>query len=243
MKAIILAAGRGSRMGEITDQIPKCLVKVDGKPLIEWQLDAMKSSGIKEIGVVTGYKREVIANYNLTEFLNPDWSETNMVYSLNKAEKWLNNNDVIVSYSDIFYEPKAIYDLKNSESNIGVSYDPEWLNIWQQRFLDPLTDAETFKLDAQGNIVEIGRKPKDLKDIDGQYMGLLRFSSNAWEVAMKSINVGSHSLCKSMDMTSLIQHIINKTGLEVKGIPYRGLWGEVDSVSDLELYNSWSTYR
>ena len=59
MKAIILAAGRGSRMKNLTSDKPKCLVKLHGKPLLEWQLESMYKSGISEIAVVTGYKNEL----------------------------------------------------------------------------------------------------------------------------------------------------------------------------------------
>ena len=54
MKAIILAAGRGSRMKNLTDEIPKCMLEFRGKPLIEWQLASLRSAGINEIGIVTG---------------------------------------------------------------------------------------------------------------------------------------------------------------------------------------------
>ena len=62
MKAIILAAGRGSRMKKLTNDKPKCLVKLHGKPLLEWQLESMRKSGISEIAIVTGYKHEMLSS-------------------------------------------------------------------------------------------------------------------------------------------------------------------------------------
>ena len=70
MKAIILAAGRGSRMKEMTDSNPKCLVELKGKSLIDWQISALQQAGIHEIGIVI-YKREMLDNKGLTEFHNP----------------------------------------------------------------------------------------------------------------------------------------------------------------------------
>ena len=87
MKAIILAAGRGSRMKDLTDERPKCLVELRGKPLLEWQLEALREAGINEIAIVTGYKRELLVNRGLTEFHNPRWAETQMVSSLACAEE------------------------------------------------------------------------------------------------------------------------------------------------------------
>ncbi|MFZ9450262.1 MAG: NTP transferase domain-containing protein, partial [Alphaproteobacteria bacterium] len=62
MRAIILAAGRGSRMRQLTDERPKCLVPLRGRPLLEWQLEALRGAGIREIGIVTGYRREMLAS-------------------------------------------------------------------------------------------------------------------------------------------------------------------------------------
>ena len=64
MKAIILAAGRGSRMKHLTDEKPKCLAKLGGKLLIEWQLEALSAAGINEIAIVTGYKKELLSHTN-----------------------------------------------------------------------------------------------------------------------------------------------------------------------------------
>ena len=102
MKAIILAAGRGSRMKELTAENHKCLVELRGKPLLEWQLLALREAGIGEIAIVTGYKRELLSQYGLAEFHNPRWEKTNMVSSLACAERWLQVGPCIVSYSDIF---------------------------------------------------------------------------------------------------------------------------------------------
>ena len=68
MKAIILAAGRGSRMKNLTDDKPKYLVKLHQKPLLERQLESLRKSGINEIAIVTGYKHEMLSSYNLAEF-------------------------------------------------------------------------------------------------------------------------------------------------------------------------------
>ena len=89
MKALILAAGRGSRLGNLTNEIPKCLVKLHGKHLIEWQINSLFSGGITEIGIVTGYKSNLLERFNLVEFKNILWQQTNMIYSLVCADSWL----------------------------------------------------------------------------------------------------------------------------------------------------------
>ena len=167
MRGIILAAGRGSRMKHLTSERPKCMVKLRGKPLIEWQLEALRAAGINDIAIVTGYRHELLSSYKLTKFHNARWTETNMVASLACADKWLRSEPSIVSYSDIFYESSAVTSLIDCPGSLAVTYDPNWLSIWEKRFEDPLSDAETFSLNSSNQIIEIGNKPKTAKEVQG----------------------------------------------------------------------------
>src|SRR6266508_3520018 len=108
MRAIILAAGRGSRLGPLGDGRPKCLVELSGKPLIVRQVAALRGGGVTEIGVVRGYRADMIRLPGVIYFENPRWSETNMVSSLCAAAQWLRNGPVIVSYADIFYRRELV---------------------------------------------------------------------------------------------------------------------------------------
>jgi choline kinase len=237
MKAIILAAGRGSRMGNLTEDIPKCLVKLKGKPLIEWQIDALKKAGIEEIGIVTGYKRELLCGYGLKEFHNSRWASTQMVSSLECTSEWLDTTPCIVSYSDIFYQPHAVSLLMESNSEIAITYDPNWQTLWENRFSNPLEDAETFRLNEENAVTEIGSKPKNLEEVEGQYMGLLYFTPNSWEELMDIRSKMTEIHADKMHMTNALQKIIDNGNFILKGIPYTKEWGEVDNSSDLEFYN------
>ena len=123
MKAIILAAGRGSRMKKLTDEGPKCLVKLRGKTLLDWQLEALKNAGISQIAIVTGYKRQLLANRGLEEFYNDRWAETNMVSSLACANAWLMEGPCIVSYSDIFYCIRAVALLMENPMPLAITWE------------------------------------------------------------------------------------------------------------------------
>jgi choline kinase len=105
MRSIILAAGRGSRMGDLTEEYPKCLTQFAGRTLLEWQLSALRAAGIRDIAVVRGYRAETINPSGCIWFENPDWAKTNMVSTLACASQWLERDDCIVSYSDIVYHP------------------------------------------------------------------------------------------------------------------------------------------
>jgi len=236
MRAIILAAGRGSRMKALTDDRPKCLVELRGKALLDWQLDALRQAGISEIAIVTGYKREMLTSRGLVEFHNPRWRETNMVSSLACAHDWLMAVPCIVSYSDIFYTPEAVQSLMATQAPLAVTYDPNWLALWTRRFGDPLLDAETFRLNPDHTLAEIGNKPVSVDEVQGQYMGLLRFTPEGWAEVVRIRSALTSEECDKMDMTGTLQRIIDAGRVPIAAVPYVGEWGEVDSAEDLASY-------
>ena len=243
MKAIILAAGRGRRMQHLTEERPKCLVKLRGKPLIEWQLESLSAAGISDIGIVTGYRKELLSRYNLTEFHNDRWSDTNMVVSLECADEWLRMEPSIISYSDIFYDPSAVTSLINCPAPLAITYDPNWLSIWEKRFEDPLLDAETFSLNSSNQIIEIGNKPKTAEEVQGQYMGLLRITPEGWRQLVTVLENFSENKRGGISMTMVLQNAIKHSKVKVTGVPYLGEWGEIDSQSDLEIFHSKKSYK
>jgi len=236
MKAIILAAGRGSRMKNLTYERPKCLVELRGKPLLDRQLAALREAGIDQIAIVTGYKRELLANRGLTEFHNPRWADTNMVSSLACAQEWLQTEPCIVSYSDIFYSAQAVKSLMECTTLLAVTYDPNWLKLWTQRFGDPLLDAETFRLKPDNTLAEIGNKPTSVEEVQGQYMGLLRFTPEGWAEVMRIRASLTPNECDQMHMTGTLQRVIEGSRIAIAAIPYELAWGEVDSAEDLMAY-------
>jgi len=236
MKAIILAAGRGSRMKALTDDRPKCMVELQGRALIDWQIDALRTGGIDEIAVVTGYRREALLSRRLVEFHNAHWETTNMVSSLACAHEWLESAPCIVSYSDIFYSPAAVRSLVDSHADMAITYDVNWRLLWTGRFGDPLLDAETFRIGPDGSVLEIGNKPASVEDVQGQYMGLLRFTPSAWKEIQKIRDLMAPEEQDRMHMTGTLQKVIEAGRIPVTGVPYTGEWGEVDSVLDLKFY-------
>ena len=91
MKAIILAAGRGSRLGERTKDRPKCMCTLQGRTLLDRCLETLEQAGIprKEAGIVTGYRSDMFAMPDVICFHNEIWEQTNMFYSLTMADSWL----------------------------------------------------------------------------------------------------------------------------------------------------------
>jgi choline kinase len=235
MRAIILAAGRGSRMGQLGDERPKCLVEFADKPLIERQVAALRGGGAQAIGVVRGYRADMIELPDLIYFHNGRWAETNMVMSLAAAAEWLKTGPVIVSYADIFYRHELVRELAAASGDLVITYDRAWQSLWSRRFADPLADAETFQADASGRLIEIGNKARSVDEIKGQYMGLLKFTPQGWKDVEALLSTLDAETRDRLDMTGLLRHLLRRK-VTIGTIGTDGQWGEIDNPSDLALY-------
>ena len=218
-------------MGDLTAHMPKCMVSVAGRTLLDWQLSALRAAGVREIGLVTGYRADDIRADDLTEFTNREWATSNMVRSLTCAGPWLVGADTVVSYSDIIYGPDAIAALLGARSPIAITYDPNWLAQWEARFDDPLSDAESFSVDG-GQLTDIGRSNVSMDEIQGQYMGLLRFRPEGWEEVRRQVEDLGPAKADQIHMTDLLRRIIEAGRVGIAAIPYTGPWAEVDDERD-----------
>lgn len=236
MKVIILAAGRGSRMGDKTNELPKGMTEIFGKPILEHCVETFEKVGFKrsDIAIVTGYKKEKIQFQDVQYFHNPDWAETNMFVSLTMAKEWLKSDDCIISYSDIIFDREVIQELKNKKGDIVLPYYTEFWELWTQRFENPLEDIETFKIE-NGKLSEIGQKPNSKDDIMGQYMGLLKFTPKGWSQIEEVIQLPMKKTIQKLDMTTLLQHLIEQNK-EIEIFPSSKLWLECDNQNDVDFY-------
>lgn len=242
-RLIILAAGMGSRLRPLTDDRPKCLVELAGKPLLAHQIATARAAGITDIVVVGGYRAAMLRDYPVTVVENPAFETTNMVESLFAAER-LFGDGFVLAYGDIVYGPAVLDAVLGDRAPIAVAVDLDWHAYWSQRFADPLDDAETLRLGTQGRILDIGRKPTSLAEIEAQYLGLLAFRGSG-VAALRAAHAAIHAQPGGMDaetgrsvsklyMTDLLRRLIAR-GEAVTAVPVRGGWVEVDSTDDLAL--------
>jgi choline kinase len=236
MKAILLAAGQGTRLRPLTNDKPKCMVEYHGKPLLNYILSSFKSLGIDQIIGVTGYAKDKIEHLFTKSYYNTNFDKTNMVYSLFCAEESL-NDDIIISYTDIIYRPRILEELIKSQHEISVVVDKDWKNLWLQRMENPLLDAETLKI-KNGQITELGRKAKDYSEIEGQYIGLIKIKKSALERVKdfyhrldKNANYQGKDF-NNMYMTTFLQLIIEQL-MPIYPVWTAGGWLEIDSPDDL----------
>lgn len=236
MRAVILAAGRGSRMKHHTDDRPKGMVQLLGRSLVERMVDSLRLAGVDDIAIITGYRRESFDFLELPTFHNPDWAATNMVLSLTHAQEWLSRGPVIVCYSDIFVAPDHIRALAADTHDFALTYDENWHDLWSARFDDVLSDAESFKIE-NGKVVDIGRKCQSLSEISGQYMGLFKTTPASWAKGRAVLAGLPAAEQAKLSVTPLLQKMI-AAGYPIHGVPVRGQWGEIDQEEDLREYEA-----
>ena len=236
MRGIILAAGRGSRLRHLGAERPKCLVELMGTRLLDLQVEALRRAGIAEIAVVRGYQGQMIDLPELTYFHNARWAQTNMVASLRIAAEWLRTAPALVSYADIFFRSQVVAALAATPGPLVISYDRDWRRLWERRFEDPLADAETFRIDAQGRLLEIGGRTASIADIQGQYMGLLKFTPAGWEIIEGHLRQLDAATADRLDMTGLLRRLLAGDALPIGTCATRGNWGEIDNPEDVALY-------
>jgi choline kinase len=143
---------------------------------------------------------------------------------------------LIVSYADIFYRSDVIQGLVSAPGSLVISYDRQWQNLWTRRFADPLSDAETFRIGASGELLEIGGKSTRIEDIEGQYMGLLKFTPASWNVIEGVLGTLDSPVRDKQDMTGLLRRLLAANALPIGTYGSDGQWGEIDNPGDVELY-------
>ena len=244
-KLIILAAGQGVRLRPFTNNRPKCMVEIHGKPLIQWQIEAARQSGVNDIVIVTGYFGDVIDLNGVTYVENPRYAETNMVETLFCASSYF-TSPLIVSYGDIIYEANVLDLILEGTDQVSVVVDSLWRSYWEERFSDALLDAETLILDEDGHILEIGQSPSTFSEIQAQYIGLTAYRDDGlkalcelYDREKNDYERGSRLIRSDRDMphlfmTDLLQGLINN-GQRIMSVPISGRWLEVDTPLDLEL--------
>lgn len=256
MKVIILAAGQGTRLRPLTDDRPKCMVEVNGRSIIERQLDTMRACGIRDedIIIICGYCSDVLmkklADTNIHFIVNEQYDTTNMVCSLMCAREIMESEeDIIISYGDIIYGEAVFKKILEAKDDMSVIVDDGWYEYWSERCENPLDDAETLMFDGNHYLTEIGQKTTELAKVQSQYIGLMRFRGEGLE-AILSLSAEAERRSNSgevlwrttrnyakMYMTDLLQGLIDE-GNKLRAVHIQRGWFEIDDCDDLKVVES-----
>ena len=223
MQAIILAGGMGSRLGNCSNGVPKCMVEIGGRPLIRHQLRSLTDNGVGSVLIVTGYQADVVraAIGNRADYVvNERYEETNSLYSFWLARNWIKGPFVLLN-CDLLFDPTILGHLLRGEGNV-LAYDSTASN-----------GLEQTKVAIRNNrIVDLG---KDLPAASarGESLGLIKFDAEG----ARAIVAQADSLIKSGNektwVTEAVRYCCSQiaiSGLNVAGSP----WVELDYPHDLE---------
>ena len=143
-KAIIIAAGPGKRLMPLTKDKPKCMLDINGKTLLQRQIEVFKQCGVDDIIVITGHKKNAVNYPGLKYVYNVDYQTNNILESMFCAENEM-NGEFIVTYSDIWFDKSVLEKLLNSGKDISLIVDRNWQDHYEERYQHPIEEAETFQ--------------------------------------------------------------------------------------------------
>jgi len=241
MNAIILAAGMGMRLLPDTEDIPKGMVKLFDKSLIEMQIDIFKKCGIDDISIVTGYLAEKINFQSINYFKNENFSTTAGNESLFCAKEKL--NDTIICYADLIFDISIIKKMIDFNGDVGIAVKSDWKSRYVDRTLHPISEADNVLFDESGKIIELRKNIQKSNSNVGEFLGVMRLSSEGSSLFLKRFSelkesyVGtfhsSPSLRQSI-LPDMIQELID-LGINVEPIMISENWCEVDTPQDLNF--------
>jgi choline kinase len=249
MKAIILAAGQGTRLKKYTENLPKGMLSFMDRTIIERQIALYRAAGIDRIIIVRGYAADKIAYEGVTYYDNEDYANTNMVISLLAAAPEF-DDDVIVSYSDILFEEGMLKKMMDSAAEVSVAVDDDWATYWQKRYGRTDFDTESLCFDAEDHITELGLEDPPAERIQARYIGLLKFSKAALALVRETMDRAaaefgdrpwqqSGKTVRKAYMTDLLNALI-QAGHPVTAVHFNHGWIEFDTNEDYEQALSWA---
>lgn len=242
MKAIILAAGMGSRLKALTKDNPKCMVKVNGETLIERVLSQLDKCNLEEIILVLGYKKEVLKEYinnlgietKISYIDNDIYDKTNNIYSLYMAKEEMISNDILLLESDLIFDDSILKNLTaDTNKNMAViaSYEP-WM------------DGTCVKLDNENNIINfVTSKKFDFNNTKYLYktVNVYKFSKEFNKCYIKFLEAYLFSSNgENQYYETVLETMINVLPNELKGFVLNDnqKWYEIDDKQDLDIAES-----
>ena len=232
MKALILAAGRGTRIHSVHGSHPKCLIRFNGggSTILDHQIDSLLFAGVNQIGIVVGYEKDQITQHVAGRYRhclqrfsfieNPAFAKTNNIYSVWLAEEWLNGEPFICLNGDVVFDPQMLIPALKSPAPITMIVDPEWRD-------------ETMKVVISDNRVVRMNKRITRAEFGGTYIGITSFGASVHERLFAKINrlirCGGQNEFFNVAVQELADEGVRVGFTNTGDLP----WAEIDDPGDL----------
>ncbi len=244
IKAIIVAAGHDKRLEPFNEDLPKCMLEVKGKTILERQIENIRECGINDIIIIKGYRQELINIPNVKYYINNDFENTGIVTSLFFAREEM-NTDFIFLYSDIIFDKRLLEKLLKNNAEVCLVADLDWKKRYKERVKRPTGEVELIKVN-EDQIIGIG-KNIDPKTAHGEFIGLAMFSKKGahnlkecYKNALKQYKNKKFHEAPSVEkayFTDMIPEIIDND-FQINHLDVYGDWIEIDTFEDYR--KAWS---
>lgn len=250
-RAILIAAGRGKRLGAHTEEVPKCMVPVGTRTILGWVWEAFSLAGIEELVVIRGYRGDILETFvrglvpKVTFVDNTEWETNNVLLSLAYARRYL-DEPCLISYSDIIFTPAVARAAVESPADIGLVIDRRFRDIYDGRTEHPLEEGEVSDLMPDGSVARVGKRALSPEDAVGEYIGLVRLSARGVAVVANTLDQLAHRFAgreeqpfqraasyRNAYQTDLWQQLIDG-GMRIDPVFIDGHWREIDTGQDLD---------
>jgi len=241
MKAIIIAAGTGSRLKKEIINIPKGMLDINGKTILQKQISLFKKHGLDEIILIIGPHREKYNFEGVRYVMDENYQEHDVLCSLMAGRQYI-VGDILISYSDILFDESILNQVLNSQVEIGLAVDLNWEQGYIGRTEHPKSEADNVLI-QNGKITKIKKNIISKKNNEkmGEFIGLIKLSEQGSKILINKFNkieksnVGVFHEAPSLKkgyITDMIQELI-ESNILVTPILINGKWCEIDTPQDL----------
>jgi|APSaa5957512535_1039671.scaffolds.fasta_scaffold01680_11 L-glutamine-phosphate cytidylyltransferase len=242
MKAIIIAAGSGKRLGNKTKKIPKGLLEINGKTILERQIEILKNNGVQDIVIIIGPHKEKF-NFQSVKYVEDlEYEKHDVLLSLMAAKKEI-KGEIITTYSDILFDEKILQEIIKSKIDIGVVTDLNWEQKYEKRSEHPKSQADNVIIE-NNKIIKIRKNISKIEknQQNGEFIGIMKFSEKGSDMFVNEFNKIEKNKPQSFHnaktfeksyLTDMIQELIDQN-IIVNPIIVNGDWCEIDTSQDLE---------
>lgn len=227
MQAIIMAAGKGSRLGKLTQDMPKSFLEIQGVKLIEYNIALLHSYNIRDIVIVTGFQCEKIEKLvqdikGICCVYNPFYDMVNVLGSFYVAQEYLREDtDTIYLHADTLFAPEILEQLIDTNADMVLPVEFK------------RCDEEAMKVCTEAGRITRISKQISCDRAEGEFIGVMRLGHKI----LPDLKRASKEVLKNKEFNSYFEEAIQKLiewgNYTIKAMPIENLfWGEIDSLED-----------